>query len=74
MLTKKKVMAAAAIICVMVLSVFLASQLHAVSCTGKSSCGSCTITDCESGGCVSADSGHGCICDGVIEVELCMED
>ncbi|NIO86494.1 MAG: hypothetical protein GTN53_38390, partial [Candidatus Aminicenantes bacterium] len=66
MLTKKKVLAAAAIICVMVLSLFLVSQLQAITCTGRSDCGSCRVVDCDSGGCTSAASGHACICDDII--------
>jgi hypothetical protein len=67
MLTKKKVMIALAILCVIVLSVFVSSQLHAFSCSAESSCGSCEVEEpCSSGGCVAAASGHWCLCEGWI--------
>jgi hypothetical protein len=69
MFSKKRIMAIAAISCVIVLFVFVSSQLSAFGCTGTSACGSCRVTNCESGGCVSSSGGAYCLCDG-LEIEI----
>lgn len=74
MFSKKGLFIAVAITFVILLFVFISSHLHAISCTGRSECGSCTITNCSTGGCVSSAGGHGCTCDGETESERCPEE
>lgn len=71
MFSKKRFLITVAIICVIVVSVFISTHLHAISCTAKSDCGSCMVVSCSSGGCVSGASGHSCLCNGIDITEVC---
>jgi hypothetical protein len=73
MMTKRKVLVAMAILCVIVLTVFVASQLHAFNCKAMSACGICVVSNCGTGGCVEGASAHWCLCDGEISGANCAE-
>jgi hypothetical protein len=71
MFSKKRFLITVAIICVIVVSVFLSSHLHAISCTARSDCGSCMVVECADGGCISGASAHACLCNGIDITVVC---
>jgi hypothetical protein len=47
-------------------------KLAAISCSATSSCGSCEIIDCTTGGCSGGDGGYFCECDGTVKQGFCL--